>query len=241
MVEFPTTLDQMLDQAQIATSAAIAAGYRRLSIDLLLPEIKPLPLAYPYLQWFEHEHEGLKVFFSDAGAAALARRDWADLQLRSRSIDVAGSRQTSTIEELIDSTDQIFVFVAPTAIEVHVVEQVCNAIGDLPVILFAPRLEDVSTVGIGYAARQLRNRFLSTIEPCYYLRPLAGAALLRVYPSPWQIWQEQETGYALIAEEPLKPSGERIDEILMKTSARQPSFRGGFFSRMQSFLKALGQ
>jgi len=241
MADFPQTLDEAVAQAIVATQAAIAAGYRRLSVELALPELKPLPVAYQYLPALEAYGDGLKIFFSDAGTAALVKRDWADMTLRTKSVDVAGARQTSTIEELVEPADQAFLFVAPTAVEVRVVEQICDAVGDLPVVLFCPRLEDVGTVGIGYTARQMRSRFLSTIEPCYYLRPLSGAALLRNYPSPWQIWEETEAGYSLLAEEPLRPSGERIDEILMKSSLPQAGSRNTLFSGLQRFLKALGQ
>jgi len=42
-------------------------------------------------------------------------------------------------------------------------------------------------VGIGYAARQLRERFLSILESCYYFRPLESAIVYRSYPSMWQV------------------------------------------------------
>ncbi|SRR5579883_192562 len=241
MVEFPQTLEAAIAQAQTATQAAIAAGYTRLQVDLLLPELKPMPAAFQYFPVFSDAGAHLKVFFTDAGAAALARRDWGDIPHPICSLDVAGSRQTTPVSELVSPDDQLFLFVAPSSVEVSPVEQVCTAAGDRPVVLFAPRLEDMGTVGIGYTARKIRERFLNTFEPCYYLRPLDGAALLRCYPSPWQVWLEGDDTYTLIAEELLKPDSEKITEILTQVGGGQPVPKRSFIAEMQRFLKALGQ
>lgn len=242
MTQIPTSLDAAIAQAQAATQAAIAAGYNRMQVELLIPELKAMPVAQQFVPTLAEAYgAGLKVFFSDAGAAALARRDWGDIPFRLSSLDVAGSRQTTPVEDLVDDEDTAFLFVSPTAVEVSVVEQVCNAVGDAPVVLLNPRLEDISVVGLGYAARQIRNRFLNTFEPCYYLRPLEGAALLRCYPSPWQVWQETEANYVLLAEELLKPDSERLDAIFRGVTGDQKPPRQSLLSRMQQMFNALGR
>ncbi|MCL6435921.1 MAG: DUF1995 family protein [Leptolyngbyaceae cyanobacterium HOT.MB2.61] len=243
MAELPKTLEEAIAQAQRATQAAIAAGYTRLQVELLLPELKPMPAAFQYLPVFSDLGADLKVFFSDAGAAALARRDWIEVSCQIGSLDVAGARQTTPVEELVAPEDKVFLFVAPSAVEISPVEQVCNAAGERPAILFNPRLEDVGTVGIGFAARKIRERFLNTFEPCYYLRPLEQAVLLRCYPSPWQVWLEAADGnYTLVGEEHLKPDAEKLDQILIQaTGSREGAKRGGFFADLQRMLKALGQ
>ncbi|XGV96910.1 MAG: DUF1995 family protein [Leptolyngbya sp. BL-A-14] len=242
MVEFPQTLDEAIAQAQSATQAALAAGYTRLQIDLLLPELKPTPVAYQYLPLFSNMGAGLKVFFTDAGAAALARRDWGETPFQILSLDVAGARQTTPVEELVSPDDELFLFVAPSSVEVSPVEQVCTAAGDRPVVLFAPRLEDIGTVGIGYAARKIRERFLNTFEPCYYLRPFDRSALLRCYPSPWQVWLETDnTTYSLAAEEQQKPSTERLEQLLLEAGGSQAAPKRNVIEEMQRFLRALGQ
>jgi hypothetical protein len=153
----------------------------------------------------------------------------------------------------MEPDDQAYIFVEPSSVEVTQVEEMCNQAGDKFVIMLNPKLEDVATIGIGYAGRQLRERFLSTLEPVYYLRPMAGAVLLRAYPGPWQVWQEtSEDNYTLVAELPQKPSGEALDRILLgepsTDSSAAPSSdtparprRGGFLSDLQNFLKALSQ
>lgn len=241
MAELPTTLDEAIAQAQAATTAALAAGYTRLQVELLLPELKPMPIAFQYLPTFADMGANLKVFFTDAGAAALARRDWGEVPFRIGSLDVAGSRQTTPVEELVDPEDQAFLFVSPSDVEISPVEQVCSVAGDRPVTLFNPRLENAGAIGIGYTARKLRERLLNTFEPCYYLRPLPQAALLRCYPSPWQVWLEGEDRYTLIAEEHQKPDSEQIDRILIAATGSQQVARRGFLSDLQRFLKALGQ
>jgi hypothetical protein len=241
MTDFPTTLEDAIAQSQTATLAALEAGYTRLQVELAIPELKPMEPAFQYLPVLADYGCGLKIFFTDAGAAALARRDWGELSHTIQSIDVAGSRQTNQVEELVQPDDQIFLCVAPSSVEVNLVEQICNAAGDRPVILFNPRMEDVSTVGIGYTARKLRERFLNTIEPCYYIRPLAGAALLRCYPSPWQVWLETDEGYQLCAEEALKPNSEQLDKIFSAAMGTDQAPKKGLFSELQRILRALGQ
>lgn len=241
MIDFPTTLDDAIAQAQAATQSALAAGYTRLQVELAIQELKPMQPAYQFLPALANYGAGLKIFFTDAGAAALARRDWGDVPHAIQSIDIAGARQTSRVEELVTPEDEAFLFVAPSSVEVFLVEEICNAAGDRPVVLFNPRLEDVGTVGIGYTARKLRERFLSTIEPCYFLKPFDGAALLRCYPSAWQVWAGTNENYTLIAEEPLKPSLERLDEIFMQNSSVQPSRSQSMFAGLERLLKALRQ
>jgi hypothetical protein len=242
MADLPQTLDDAIAQAQQATKAAIAAGYRRLQIELIFPELKAMPVAEKFIPGFADElGAGLKVFFTDAGLAALARRDWGDAKCQIRSLDVAGSRQTTPVEEQIDPADQLYLFISPSAVEVGPVEQICQAAGDRPIVLLNPRLEDVATIGIGYAGRQLRERFLSTIEPCYYLRPLDDqSALLRCYPHPWQVWLETAGVYQPIAEELQKPDSEKLDAIFAKTLGNQKP-RQGLLSGLSEFLRALGR
>jgi hypothetical protein len=240
MATLPNTLDEAIAQAQTATQAAIAEGYTRLQVELLFPELKAMPVAQQFVTAFADLEERLKVFFTDAGAAALAKRDWGEVPFQLRSMDVAGTRQTTTVEEQVAPEDQLFLFVSPSAVEISPVEQICNEAGDRPTVLINPRLEDAGTVGIGYAGRKLRDRFLNTFEPCYYLRPLEQAAIFRCYPTPWQIWLEKAGTYVLIAEEHQKPDSEKLEQILSDAmGAKQPS--GGFLTDLKRFLRALNQ
>lgn len=232
----PNSLDEAITQAQTATQAAIADGYTRLQVELVFPELKILPVAQQFLPAFESMENRLRVYFPDAGAAALARRDWGEKPYAIRGI--------SDLKAEIQSEEELIVFVEPSSVEVQDVERLCQEAAERTVVLLNPRLEDIATIGIGYAGRQLRERFLNTFESCYYVRSLEGAALFRAYPSPWQVWLEKDEAYELIAEEAQKPVGEVLDRILSSSDnessdSRLP--RKGLLSSLQQFLRALSQ
>lgn len=245
MTAIPDSLESAIAQAREATRAAIQAGVPRMTVELVYSELKGMPVAeqfYPVLQDL-----GLvfKLYFPDAGAAALARRDWGNPEFVVRGI--------GEIKGQMEPGDQAYLFVEPSSVEVAQVEEMCAQAGDTFVIMLNPKLEDVATIGIGYAGRQLRERFLSTLEPVYYLRPMAGAVVLRAYPGPWQVWQETNTDdYTLVAELPQRPSGEVLDRLLLGESSTDGGAdaspespgrgrRGGFLSDLQNFIKALTQ
>jgi hypothetical protein len=245
-MEVPKSLEAAIAQAKIATKEALKSGSGRWQVELAVPEIalQAQALALEFTALFEEYGAGLKVLFPDTGAAALARRDWGETSFR---ISDLGSRATS-VEKKITAEDEVFLVVSPSAIEVKVVERLCELAESRPVVLLIPQLEDVSIVGIGYAARQLRERFLSTLESCYYFRPLEGAIVLRSYPSSWQVWLERDEGYELIAEEPQKPVGEALELLLARASGDSeggnqllPPKKAGVFASMQQFLRALNR
>ncbi|MGF1538928.1 MAG: DUF1995 family protein [Pleurocapsa sp.] len=249
MNTFPQTLDEAVEQAKAATQAAISDGYRRLQVELVIPEIalKSQLLALEFANLFEEYGSGVKVMFPDTGGAALARRDWGEMPFQVTDL---GSRFTP-IETNIAPEDQIFIVACPSAVEVERAETLCNLAGDRPVIFLIPQLEDVAVVGIGLAARRLRERFIKTIYSCYYLRPLEGAAILHCHPAPWQIWLESAEQYQLATELSSKPMGEDLDRLLLKLTnpegednpnGEQPKRKQpGFLSNLQQFLRALSQ
>jgi hypothetical protein len=143
----------------------------------------------------------------------------------------------------IEPEDEAFLFIAPSAVEVNQVEKLCVTAGERPVVMLNPTLEDLLMIGVGYAGRQLRDRFLNNIESCYYLRTLDDAALFRCYPTLWQVWRETNDDYELIAELPRKPSAEEIDRILFgsaqttdATNSPAPK-KPSIFASMQRFLR----
>lgn len=245
MSELPKTLEEAIAQSREATLAALNNGRTRLQVQLVFPEIalQAQSIAQQFLPIFEQLGVQPKVFFPDAGAAALARRDWGTVPFK---IDDVGNPR-SIIEDKIQPDDEAFLLVGPSAVEVAQVEKLSNLAGDRPFILLNPQMEDIYVVGIGYAARQLRDRFLSTIESCYYLRPLDQAAVLRSYPSLWQVWLETNGEYKLIAEESQRPAGESLDRLLAQatvtdstgnaTVPKQP----GLLTNLQRFLNALSR
>ncbi|MDJ0676505.1 MAG: DUF1995 family protein [Calothrix sp. MO_167.B42] len=243
MSELPNSLEDAIAQAGTAIQAALADGQTKLQVELLFPELKLMTLAEQFLPFFGEYGDKLKVFFADAGAAGLARYDWPDVQFK---IEDIGTGRGSSAESKIQPEDEIFLFITPTSVEVNQLEKLCEIIGDRPLVLINPRLEDSGVVGIGYAARQTRDRFLSTIESSYYLRPIFDeAAVLRSYPGLWEIWQAKGVEYEKIAELPKKPSGDEIDVILAaqrQTTApgsEKPANKPSVFRGLQRFIRAL--
>lgn len=245
MTTLPNSLDDAIAQAKAATKMALNDGRTRLQVDLVFPEIalQAQSIAQQFIPIFDELGIVPKVFFPDTGAAALAKRDWGEVGF---IIDDVGTSRTP-VEQKIKPEDEGFLLVAPSSVEVGQVEKLSNLAGDRPFILLNPQLEDVSVVGIGYAARQLRDRFLGTIESCYYLRPLDGAAILRSYPSLWQVWLETDEQYQLIAEETQRPAGEALEQLLAKatntntdtTNEGSALKKTGFLTNLQRFLNAL--
>jgi hypothetical protein len=249
MAELPKTLEEAIAQAKEATQSALNEGRTRLQVELVFPEIalQAQSIAQQFVPLFEQYGSGLKVLFPDTGAAALARRDWGEVPFKIS--DIGTSR--SPVERKIQPEDEAFLIVSPSAVEVAQVEKLCNLANDRPCVLLNPQLEDLKIVGIGYAARQMRERFLSTLETSYYLQPIENAALLRYYPKPWQVWLEIDEEYQLIAEEPQKPAGDALDQLLAKamgsddtgeaeaapTSVKKP----GLLTNLQRFLNALSR
>ncbi len=244
MAELPKDLDSAIAQAKEATRLALDAGYTRLQVEIMIPELKVMPVAQSFLPMLEGLDLKLRVFFPDAGAAALARRDWGE-----KPYDIRGIGE---LKAAIQPEDQLFLFIEPSSVEVKEVEKLCEQAGDRPVVLLNPRLEDIATIGIGYAGRQLRERFLNVIESCYHLRPLEGGAILRAYPDPWQVWLETNPDqYEVIAELPRKPVGEELDRIFAAATAPpegdsdapQPTKppKKGFLAELQTMFRALTQ
>ncbi|AFY38739.1 protein of unknown function DUF1995-containing protein [[Leptolyngbya] sp. PCC 7376] len=249
MSNLPKSFPDTLEQAKSATLTSLEAGCGRVLVELCFPEIalKAQSLAWDFAQVFVKEYgSGLKVLFPDTGAAALAKRDWGEVEFS--VTDIGSSR--NPVQYKVNDADQIFLVVCPSSVEVAQVEKLCELAGDRPVIMLIPQLEDVSIVGIGYAARQLRERFISTLESAYYIRPYDGAMVWRSFPSGWEVYLEKEEGeYELIATETQKPLGEYLERLLL--AAVEPEDgedagetttkikKRGIFGELQSFLKAL--
>lgn len=240
LTELPKTLEEAIAQSRAAVKSALSDGKTRIQVELLFPELQFMPVAEQFLPLFTEYESRLKVFFADAGAAALARRDWGDIPFKIMDI---GTGRAASSESKIQPEDEIFLFIAPTSVEVAQLEKLCQIIGERPFVMLNPRLEDSSVVGIGYAARETRRRFISTIESCYYLRPIdEQSALMRSYPGNWEIWLETDGEYRKIAELPQKPSGDEIDSILIKGQPETgivTSKRTSVFKSLQRFIKAL--
>ncbi len=226
----PNNLEDATEQAIAATHQVIAAGGNRIIVDLRFPELKSMPIAYQFAASFNHLYgKEWQAIFSDAGAAALAKREWAELDVSVRGVN-EGRRA-------IREEDKAFLLIEPTSVEVELVEKLAQLAGDRPFVMLNPRLEN-SEVGLGLAARQMRDRFLSTFETAYYIKPLELGALWRCYPQTWQIWQQTEEGMKAMAEVAQRPSSDDIERLFKQKTGKQS---GSFLGRLQQFFNALAR
>lgn len=226
----PDTLAAALQQSLQAIQAAREVGYRRLQIDILDPDLKISPLVYPLLAPLA-DIQPLQVFLPDAGAAALAHKQWQPLPVQV-TLCALGSR-------VMLNPDALILFACPNVVSIEEVESLCNqASREQTVIVINPQFQDAATVGIGLTGRRLRERFLVTFEPVYFLQSLNQGALYRCYPEPWQLWQARDSDYILqgsferrptpeelIAKQPAQPGSSPWEQISQGISRFLASFR----------------
>ncbi|HBC42174.1 MAG TPA: DUF1995 domain-containing protein [Pseudanabaena sp.] len=229
-VLLPNNLEDMTEQAIAATYQAIADGATRILVDLRFPELKSMPIAYEFARSFNERYgNAWHAIFSDAGTAALAKREWADLDVSVRGVN-EGRRA-------IREEDKAFLLVEPSSVEVDQVEKLVQLAGDRPFVMLNPRLEN-SEVGLGLSARRLRDRFLSTFETAYYIKPLELGALWRCYPQTWQMWANTEEGMRFLSGVEQRPSSDDIDRLFLQKTGQKT---GSFLGRLQELFNALGR
>ena len=228
--ELPDDFAGAQAQALAAAQAALGAGYKRLQVEILAPDLKPDALAYPFHQLFEAP---FGFAFADAGAAALAQYRWEQPDWI-----VCGIREAGQIDDAVP-----LIVPMPTLVEIEAVELLCdrrssnvstNKLNDVPVLVINPQLQDTGTAGVGLSGRRLRERFISTLEPCYFLQSLGNGALFRMFPHPWTVWEITESGeYQIIATLDSKPSGEQLAQLF--AGDEQESIWSG----LKRFIRAL--
>ena len=203
----PADLSAAEEQTRAALAAALAAqAGGRWSIDWRFEGLRLLP---PVLRLLRHLlDQGLPVtlLFSDAGGAALARRDAQDLAevvLDFRQLQQRQQQQPS---------EGVLLVMSPTAADYEDFEALCQAHRGA-VVMVNGRLEDAA-VGIGSVARERRRGFVATWQSAYWLQPLNGGALRQSCPGPWEIYRDDPDGHRLIETVEQKPDNETIAAAL---------------------------
>ncbi|KAA8497338.1 hypothetical protein FVE85_1067 [Porphyridium purpureum] len=184
----------------------------------------------------------VRVVLPDSGAAALLLRDWEKEGQDMSSLRIVGFENMLPAED-----DEAFIIAVPRASEVEQLERFVNEAAPMfsskarPTIIINPDFVDMGVTGLGLAARQLRSRFLSTLESAFYLKSLPWGILIRAYPRLWAVYQDDptvESQFRLIAAQQTRPSSDELEEFL---DAANPELAekggGGLFSKLGKFLQ----
>lgn len=186
------------------------------------------------------------VLLPDAGAAALASRDW---ETEGPDVPVGVRLEGIGRWQLAEGEDVAGVFiVAPRASEVEDLELAVEESGNLPIVVVNPDLVDMGVTGLSLNARQLRERVIDTFETTYYLKTFGWGVLLRAYPGDWGLWvddADELSGFRCIKSFPSRPSTEDIDDCLDADADAKngggPSASGGFMRKLTRFVKLYSQ
>jgi hypothetical protein len=204
----PADLRSAEAEALGAIQAALAEGERGLwTVEFRFEGLRIMPVALRLLAALTPRQADAKLVFSDAGAAALARRDAAD-----QAAQISALGDVMRLQQADGGSDGLLLLVSPTPADYDEVESVC-AQHRGRVVLINGKLEDAA-VGIGTVARERRKGFLSSWRSAYALLPTAEGALRHVHPSGWELYRRDPDGYRAVKEFEQKPDAEQVAEAL---------------------------
>lgn len=195
-------------QAQAAIAAALAADAQgRWTCEWRFEGLRLLPPVLRLLQALDRPGQRVSLVFTDAGGAALARRDAPDLADRIIDFRQLQQRQPS---------EGVLLVVSPAAADYETFEALCqNHQG--PVVMVNGRLEDAA-VGIGSVARERRRGFVAQWKSAYALIPLEAGALRFAFPGEWEVYRQDPDGYRLAGTSTDKPDAEALAGLLDDSS-----------------------
>jgi len=176
----------------------------------------------------------LQVLMPDEGTAALAAREWAPPP----TVKCSCLARFKLPEEAVAC-----LVVAPTALDTTALDALIKSEGvvssGVPIIVLNPQLIDLGTGALGLEGRALVKRLALEFADVYVLRTLQGAALTRVYPENYAVWQEDpsaEGGFRFVRDDPRRPSDFEIFEELAGDDDQSGL---GFIKEISSFIKGL--
>lgn len=226
----PADLRAAEAQALEAVLQALQDGPRgRWTVEWRFEGLRLLPVSLRLLaslQGQTREGEGLRLLFTDAGAAALAQREAPDL-----SAQIASLRDQKRLQSDGRSSG-LLLAVSPSQAEYDDFEQICGQ-HDGAVLALNPGLEDAA-VGIGSVARERRRGFLSTWTSAYLLQPLEGAALRHAHPDGWELYRQDPDGYRFVTRFETRPDQETLAQAL-----EQEAGLGGNLRALDQFIEGL--
>ena len=179
----------------------------RLSINLNFEGLRILPIALRLAKSLNDLKISSYLVFSDAGTAALAKREAPYL------IDqIFSFNQLLETSKILDP-DILLVCVSPQYFDYKDFEALCNKhVGKIAML--NGKLEEPS-VGIGTVARDRRKGLLSIWDNIFWLEPLKDGALMRAYPSNWNLYKSFNSEYYYLDSFETKPDNEQIFEAFL--------------------------
>lgn len=199
-------------EAELLTAlcSALDAGARgRWTVELRFEGLRLLAPVLRLGRALEAQGRCFRLLFADAGAAALARRDGADLAPRIASFgDALRQRREGRAEDPAEA----LLLVTPAQADYEEVEALVEGCA-ATVVLINPALEDAA-VGIGSVARQRRRGFLSGWSAAYALIPRADSALRLCHPGEWELYRLDPDGYRAVAGFSRRPDAEQLEAAL---------------------------
>lgn len=261
----PVSLEEAVEQTQQALRAAVSDARRRLRVDVDTSmgdeTFSKLRNTIPIVALFCKEFvDSIQILMPDAGSAAMLRKQWRDdAVLSSLDISSLDSFRPPSRDQLKSLSGAVLV-VSPRATEADALETLANIVAPLNASDAGPSLviinadwSDLGVTGLGLSARELRRRFLDTIEPVYYLKTTSWGLVFRQYPGKWTVWVDKneqeraasnENGDFTCIEESLErqPSGDELDSLLQnhfESRSASSNARSGFGGVMRGLTRFL--
>ncbi len=128
------------------------------------------------------------IAFPDAGATALAKRDYPAMKDKIYSF-----KDFSTQINNVDPPS-LLIAVQPQPSDYDEFEKMTLSFSE-NILMINGRLED-PLVGIGSVARSRRKSFISSWLNSYWLEPLKNGALQHEYPEKWNLYSYSSSGYS---------------------------------------------
>lgn len=210
----PDSFEAACEEAKNAMTAALSSGERRLFVELDTTNgdatYTQLKTTTPTVIALAGAFAGqpIQLVFPDAGAAALARRNWEDMP---DTVTVVGLEQYEPRDN-----DAVIMIVVPRASEVDKLASIMTGAGDTPVVIVNPDLIDMGVTGLSLNARRLREQVIDLFMTVYYLRVFPWGVLFRNFPDKWMVWVDdanESSGFRCLAALDEKPSNDRLDDL----------------------------
>ena len=199
----PDLLKAEADLLKAVKAAVASPDGTRWGATLRFENLRLLPVALRLAEALSAVDSSFRLLWPDAGAAALARRDAPDL-----AASIADFNQWSSQAD----PDALLLAVGPQPSDYEAFMALCEAHRGV-IVMLNGRLEDAA-VGIGSVARQRRRGFVSSWQQAYWLQPLEGGALMRVFPDEWALFRQDPDGYRWLSTSADRPDPESLSALL---------------------------